>query len=318
MTAPSSSESDSIAVAESVAKAHFNVQIVSCRLHDEQGAYSKTFVVELEDQSKAVVQFRESPLNLSLYELAYQKLGNLVPKIEEKKSADISLHQHVYIMNYIDGEMWNSALGAWPGAWEDDAAVAGQLGEALSRCIVGPDSSEAVESYIIPRLQTVLNENIPSDRPELRKSVEELLESAHNLNKLPLSLSHVDLNATNMLIAKRGPPQLIGILDWDLSRYLPFGIDAAQIRYMAVINRDRVDYPTEPSSTMVATSFWKALTANLDFDLREYVVDAMKVGVIIYLEFPEGCGEREKREIQNAEKRLQWFDDVFRPLCSLR
>ncbi|KAF5384619.1 hypothetical protein D9757_007481 [Collybiopsis confluens] len=104
-------------------------------------------------------------------------------------------------MNYIDGEMWNSALGAWPGAWEDDAAVAGCR---------------------IPRLQTVLNENIPSDRPELRKSVEELLESAHNLNKLPLSLSHVDLNATNMLIAKRGPPQLIGILDWDLSRYLPF------------------------------------------------------------------------------------------------
>ena len=50
--------------------------------------------------------------------------------------------------------MWNSALGAW----EDDAAIAGQLGEALSRCIVGPDSSEVVESYIIPRLQTVLRE----------------------------------------------------------------------------------------------------------------------------------------------------------------
>lgn len=97
-------------------------------------------------------------------------------------------------MNYIDGSMWNSALGAW----DDDAAIAGQLGDALSRCIVGSDSSEVVESYIIPRLKTVLLENIPSDRLELRRSVEELISIAPNLKKLPLSLSHLDLNATNV------------------------------------------------------------------------------------------------------------------------
>ena len=97
-------------------------------------------------------------------------------------------------MNYIHGSMWNSALGFW----EEDVTIAGQLGEALSRCIVGPDSSEVVESYIIPRLQTVLHENIPSDRLELRRSVEELISIAPNLKKLPLSLSHVDLNATNV------------------------------------------------------------------------------------------------------------------------
>ena len=119
-----------------------------------------------------------------------------------------------------------------------------------------------------------------------------------------------------MLIASEGPPRLIGLLDWELSKYLPFGIDGAQIRYMSVINRDRVDCPEEPGSTMIATSFWNALTRSLTANLKDYVVDAMKVGVIIYLEFPEGCGEREAREIQNAENRLQWFDDVFRPLCS--
>ena len=128
----------------------------------------------------------------------------------------------------------------------------------------------------------------------------------------PSSLPEPELQ---MLIASQGPPRLIGILDWDLSRYLPFGIDGAQIRYMSVINRDRVDYPDEPGSTMVATSFWNAFTANLDADLKDYVVDAMKVGVIIYLEFPEGCGERKARDIQNA---LQWFDEVFRPRCSRR
>lgn len=94
--------------------------------------------------------------------------------------------------------MWNSALGAWPGAWDDHAAIAGQLGDALSRCIVGPNSSEVVESYIIPRLKTVLLENIPSDGLELRRCVEELISIAPNLEKLPLSLSHLDLNATNV------------------------------------------------------------------------------------------------------------------------
>ena len=121
-----------------------------------------------------------------------------------------------------------------------------------------------------------------------------------------------------MLIACQGPPRPIGLLDWDLSRYLPFGIDRAQIRYMSVINRDLVDCPEEPGLAMVATSFWNTLTANLAADLKGYVVDAMKVGLIICLEFPEGCGKLKVRDIQNVEKRLQWFEEVFRPLRSPR
>ena len=215
MSALSSSELDLIDLARKIAHAHCNTPSVSCRLHDEQGQFSRTYIVQLEDQSNLIVQFRDTPLDLSLYELARrmfffspeyalvyslsvsaEKLGTLVPTIE--KSTDTSVSAHVYIMNYIDGVMWNSALGAWPGAWEDDATIAGQLGEALSRCIVGPDSSEVVESYVIPRLQTVLRENIPSERFELHRSVEELISIAPNLRKLPLSLSHVDLNATNV------------------------------------------------------------------------------------------------------------------------
>jgi hypothetical protein len=49
-----------------------------------------------------------------------EKLGTLVPTIE-KKSTDIPVFTHVYVMNYIHGSMWNSALGAW----EDDVAIAG-------------------------------------------------------------------------------------------------------------------------------------------------------------------------------------------------
>ena len=78
----------------------------------------------------------------------------------------------------------NSALGDWLGAWGDDAVIVGQLGEALSLCTVGLNSSEVVEFYIIPRLQTVLRGNTPSDRLELLRSVEELISIAPNLKKL--------------------------------------------------------------------------------------------------------------------------------------
>ena len=109
--------------------------------------------------------------------------------------------------------------------------------------------------------------------------------------------------------------RLIGLLDWLLSKYLPFGIDGAQIRYMSVINRDRVHCPEEPRFIMVAASLYNAFTRNPVADLKNYVVDAMKVRVIIYIEFPEG---RRERDIQNAENRLKWSEDVFRPLCSPR
>ena len=42
----------------------------SCRLHDEQGHFSQTYIVKLEDQSNLIVQFRDTPLDFSLYELA--------------------------------------------------------------------------------------------------------------------------------------------------------------------------------------------------------------------------------------------------------
>lgn len=123
-----------------------------------------------------------------------EKLGTLVPKIEKATSLDTSVSKHIYIMRYIDGSIWTSALGFW----DDDIPIAGQLGDALSCCTVGPNSSEVVESYIVPRLRTVLCENIPLDRVELRRSVEHLISIASNLSKLPLCLSHVDLNATNV------------------------------------------------------------------------------------------------------------------------
>ena len=130
--------------------------------------------MQLEDQSHD--QFRDSLLNLSHYVLARstslaeyyallplsmsaEKLGTLVSTIEKNTDSDIFIPSHVYIMNYIQGSMWNLALGVW----EDDAAIAGQLGEALSRCIVGPDSSEIVESLHYPASPTVLRENIPSE-----------------------------------------------------------------------------------------------------------------------------------------------------------
>ncbi|KAH8795169.1 hypothetical protein DL96DRAFT_1723463 [Flagelloscypha sp. PMI_526] len=273
MPASTSSELELINLEKDSAGTHFNTQNI----------------VELEDQSKAIVQFRETRLNLSLYDVVRRRLGPLVPTID-KVATEAAVAKHVYVINFVDDSMWNSALGALPGAWEGDAVIPGQLGAALSHCTVSSDCSESIDSYVIPRLRAVLSDNIPSNRLQLRRSVEDLVSIAPNL-KLPLSLSYVDLNAKNILITREGPPKLIGPLDWGLSRYLPFGVDGCQIRLMSVINRDRVDYPDKSGSTMIATSFWNAFT-DISADLHSCIIDAM-----INLEFPEV------------------FEDVFKPLA---
>ena len=66
----SSSKPDFIDLARTIANAHFNTTSVSCRLHEEQGYFSQTYVVELEDQFQVIVQFRDTPLDLSHYVLA--------------------------------------------------------------------------------------------------------------------------------------------------------------------------------------------------------------------------------------------------------
>jgi hypothetical protein len=70
MSTPSNSDPDLIDFARRIAHAHCNTPSASCRLHDEQGCFSKTYIVTLEDQSNIIVQFRDTPLDLSLYEVA--------------------------------------------------------------------------------------------------------------------------------------------------------------------------------------------------------------------------------------------------------
>ena len=70
MSALSNLELDFIDLARKIAHAHCNTPRISCRLHDEQGQFSQTYIVKLEDQSNLIVQFRDTPLDLSLYELA--------------------------------------------------------------------------------------------------------------------------------------------------------------------------------------------------------------------------------------------------------
>lgn len=111
------------------------------------------------------------------------------------------------------------------------------------------------------------------------------------------------------------PPKLVGILDWELSDYRPFGVDAAQILTQSVINRNRVDCP-DPKSASVAEAFWNSLTASIPWSFKPKVVDAMKIGMILVVQFPERLGVRQDIDIQNAETRLQWIEDTFRPLCA--
>jgi len=58
--------------------------MLNCRnhLHEEQGCFGQTYVIKLEDQSKVIVQFRDTPLELARRtSLLYRQNMHLFPEL---------------------------------------------------------------------------------------------------------------------------------------------------------------------------------------------------------------------------------------------
>ena len=110
-------------------------------------------------------------------------------------------------------------------------------------------------------------------------------------------------------------PRIVGLIDWEGVTLLPFGMNAYQIRFIAVINRQRVDYPEPESALPIALAFWDSLTADIGPKLKGVVLDTMCIGLILMCVLYEGQGVSTAETLQNAVARLDWLE-VYRPLCA--
>ena len=320
---------DALSAARIAAQDYHGQEIRELKAHSEQGCSASTFTVEYADDTKAIIQLRDGRLDTTLISLAHGMLGDIVPLVKAVKSDET---MGAYGMPLIPGTRWEPLIMT---SLEDDVAIVAQFGSILARCRMDGTSSDAIVKHsIIPRLQSIIRNDLPAlegDYPLLRPRLEGLLARADNLKQLPLSVTHLDPNPfnvspTNCLLTNpqptqviiddsSSPPKITGFIDWELATVLPFGMNAYQIRLIAVLNRKRVDCPDPATATPLAMAFWNAFTKDVEPQLKGAVLDAMSIGLILFCEFYEGVGTPSKEGVQNTVARLDWLEEMYRPLC---
>ncbi|KAJ4473427.1 hypothetical protein C8J55DRAFT_379031, partial [Lentinula edodes] len=168
--------------------------LTSIVTHDDQGCGSSTSIVIYADGTKVVIQLRDSPVDTALIALARGRLGDIVPLVRTVQETQT---HHAYGMPYIDGYRWSPLILT---SLEDDIGVTQQLGEILTKLKLDLPNDDVVINHIIPRLENVLENGMPDveDAVILRSRIENLLSRAHNLEKLPLTFCHIDINPFNV------------------------------------------------------------------------------------------------------------------------
>lgn len=215
--------------AKQLAQSYTGVLAKSARGPRIQGFFSRTMIVSLANGESLVIQFRPEPLDLEPFKIARQKLRDVVPDIglledEELKKETI----YAYWMTCIPGTTWFE--GVRGQGYEAVIGINKTLGRILSQGYLQDDSEAVVKERLRPHLDLIAG----SDRSEVQPfcaTARHLLQDLHILEKLPLFVSHFDLNEMNIMLDDNC--QISGIIDWELSYPLPFGAGLSSIHTLA-------------------------------------------------------------------------------------
>lgn len=91
-------------------------------------------------------------------------------------------------------------------------------------------SGEAVDGKIQPHLEAILASPLQEILP-YRHQLESFLDKLEQFKQLPLWVAHYDLNDLNILIDD--DCHVTGLIDWELSSPLPFGVGFGRIHTLA-------------------------------------------------------------------------------------
>ncbi|KAL5533878.1 hypothetical protein ACEPAG_338 [Sanghuangporus baumii] len=295
-----------IAEARVVAQGYCYSSPVSSRVLKEQGMFSKTTCVTLEDGSEVIVQFKDNEIDTTKMALARSLLGDIVPFTFAGKTTKAYF---VYVSDFVKGVMWSD----YDCTVEENCHIAAQLGNMLPRCLVNSESAGIIDFFVAPRLKCILvKENI--SHAQLKEKIELLLTQSDTLKDLPLALCHIDLNARNILLDANH--DIVGIVDWEQAALLPVGSNAWCIRYLSVDICDGQDIVTEKSIPMAA-AFWKSFVARLPKDVLPHqrsIITAMQIGFILFTFF--GSGAPDQGKLPKIFDRIMWLEKTFVPLCT--
>lgn len=157
----------------------------------QQGMWSRSVVVVLENGKKVVVQLKDNEIDTTRAALARSMLGDIVPPIFRAKTTKAPF---AYVSTFVEGTVWSTKR--WSD--EENVHIVSQIGALIPRFAMPMDSSAIVNTFVIPRLIHILEvEHIPLQT--LRIRIEQMRDSlAEGLKELPMSLCHIDINEMNV------------------------------------------------------------------------------------------------------------------------
>ena len=221
-------------------------------------------IVTLQTGDDVVIQFRPEVLDVEPFKIARTALGSVVPDIGLLEDEELEQNQiWAYWMTRCPGKTWFEGVRG-----KDSTAlitINPSLGRILSRGRVEGKSSLIIEQKVCSHLQLLL----ASQDDQICKFhgvAHELLDRVEQLASLPPFISHFDLNAVNILVSE--DCEVTGIIDWELSACLPFGMGFSRIHTLAgEYSAGKFQMP--PEFEDAGRGFWQEIYDGVSADTRK-------------------------------------------------
>ncbi|KAL8979443.1 MAG: hypothetical protein Q9177_006143 [Variospora cf. flavescens] len=252
--------------ARQLAHLHTGIPTTRARTPRPPGFFSRTVIVRLQNGEEVAIQFRPEPLDLEPFELARKVLGAAVPIIETIPHEELEREGiRVYCMTCIPGTTW--LHGARGKSAQALVTTLRSLGRVLSKGYIDDSSELVVERRLRPHLALLLASNDPQIS-QFHCAARELLGKLDRLKILPLFIAHFDLNDVNIMVDDKC--EVSGIVDWELSTPLPFGVGFCRIHTLAgEFSEQKFHMP--PQFEDAEKGFWQEIWAGIPRSLREFL-----------------------------------------------
>ncbi|KAF1828767.1 hypothetical protein BDW02DRAFT_574593 [Decorospora gaudefroyi] len=256
---------------------HSGIPAEKARGPRPQGFFSRTVIVTLQNGVDIVIQFRPEPLDLGSFLVARRVLGVAVPEIKVIQDEELeSQGIWVYWMTCIPGKTWlDGARGRFS---QTRVTTVRSLGRILSKGYVDGSSGLVIDRKLHPHLELLL----ASEDPQIRQfhvAARDLIGKLGQLKNLPLFVAHFDLNEVNIMVDDNC--EVSGIVDWELSTPLPFGMGFSRIHTLAGEFSEKKFY-MPPEFEDAERGFWQEIWDGIPENVRSHAnPEAVQIAVTL-------------------------------------
>lgn len=183
-----------------------------------------------------------------------------------------------YWMTCIPGKTWlDGARGRFS---QTRVTTVRSLGRILAKCYINDSDRSAlvVDRQLRPHLELLPSSEDPQIR-QFNAVARDLMSELDQLKNLLLFIAHFDLNEVNIMVDDNC--EVSGIIDWELSTPLPFGMGFCRIHTLAGEFSERKFY-MPPEFDDAERGFWQEIWDEVPENVRSQAnPEAVQIAVTL-------------------------------------